>query len=89
METLWLFLFRESFLASHDSQSLVWPSHCSLMLFFVDSFLNTLVTSAVCPAIIFQGVLKTLLYKYKELYAKTLQIGKEYSNMDLGIIKVS
>lgn len=67
------FYLEKSFLASHDSQSLVCPSHCYLMLFYVDSFLNTLVTSVVCPAIIFQGVLNTLLYKYKDLYPTTLQ----------------
>lgn len=58
------------------------------MLFFEHSFLNTLVISAACPAILFRGVLDTLLYKYKELYPTTLQRGKEYSNMDFGKIKV-
>lgn len=71
------FYLEKSFVASHDSQYLVCPSHCYLMLFFVDSFLNTLVTSAVCPAVIFKGVFNTLLYKYKELYPNPLQRGKE------------
>lgn len=82
------FYLEKGFLASHDSQSLVCPSHCYPMLFFVHSFLNALVISAACPAILFQGVLDTLRYKYKELYPTTLQRGEEYSNMDFGIRKV-
>lgn len=82
------FYLEKGFLASHDSQSLVCPSHCYPVLFFVHSFLNTLVISAACPAILSQGVLDTLLYKYKELYPTTLQRGEEYSNMDFGIRKV-
>lgn len=48
------------------------------MLFYLVSFFNILVTSAVCPAIVFRSFLSTLLYKHKELYLTILQRGNKY-----------